>query len=101
MNQIPLLLTGKRVTDVTCGYRAYKIDILLKCAKGWEQPWLYRYEFEYYVLAKVLKSRYRALEVPISMIYPANGKNYSKITPVISWWSMLKPWLFVGLGIAK
>lgn len=100
MNYVPYFLTGKKVSDVTCGFRAYKVDILERAAKGWAKPWLYRYEFEYFVLAKVLKSKFRTLEVPISMIYPSSGKNYSKITPVISWWSMLKPWLAVGLGLA-
>lgn len=99
MNQVPLLFTGKRVTDCTCGYRAYRLSILEDVAKGWDQPWLYRYEFEYFVLIKVLLSRYRYREVPISMIYPERRKNYSKITPIISWWSMLKPWIVVRLGL--
>lgn len=100
-NQIPLIFTGKRVTDATCGYRAYKLSLLENCAQGWDQPWLFKYEFEYFVLAKVLKSRHRYQEVPISMIYPPSKKNYSKIVPVISWWSMLKPWLVVGLGLDR
>jgi len=100
-NKIPLLFTGKKVTDATCGFRAYRLSILKDLATGWDQPWLFKYEFEYYVLAKVLRSRYRYLEVPISMVYPASGKNYSKIVPFISWWSMVKPWLVVGLGLDK
>ncbi len=98
-NQIPRFLTGKRVTDATCGYRAYKLSVLENDAPDWDHPWLYRYEFEYYVLAKVLLGKSRYLEVPISMVYPASGKNYSKITPIISWWSMLRPWLIVRLGL--
>jgi dolichol-phosphate mannosyltransferase len=98
-NQVPLWLTGKRVTDTTCGYRAYRLSILTDYAHGWEQPWLFKYEFEYFVLAKVLLSHFRYLEVPISMVYPASGRKYSKITPFISWWSMLKPWIIVRLGL--
>lgn len=100
-NQIPLLFTGKRVTDATCGFRAYRLSLLEDCATDWDQPWLFKYEFEYYVLAKVLLSRFRYLEVPISMVYPPTKKNYSKIVPFISWWSMLKPWIVVGLGIDR
>ena len=99
MNQVPLIFTGKRVTDSTCGFRAYRLSILNDIAVGWDHPWLFRYEFEYFVLAKVLLSeKYRYHEVPISMIYPARRKSYSKITPIISWWSMLKPWIIVRLG---
>ncbi|MBI1860619.1 MAG: glycosyltransferase family 2 protein [Deltaproteobacteria bacterium] len=99
-NLIPLIFTGKRVSDATCGFRAYRVALLEDIAKGWDLPWLFKYEFEYFVLAKVLLSRrYRYQEVPISMIYPARRKNYSKITPVISWWSMLKPWIVVRLGL--
>lgn len=98
-NQLPWLFTGCRVTDATCGYRAYRVDLLEKICKGWDHPWLYKYEFEYFVLAKVLLSTARWLEVPISMVYPKGRKDYSKITPFISWWSMLKPWLIVGLGL--
>lgn len=98
-NQIPRILLGKKVSDVTCGFRAYKIEILEQLAHGWDQPWLYKYEFEYFVLAKVLMSAYRYKEVPISMVYPATKKSYSKIVPIISWWSMLKPWLIVRLGL--
>lgn len=100
-NQIPWLATGQRLTDATCGFRAYRLSILEKLVPDWDRPWLYKYEFEYYVLGKVLKSRYRWKEVPISMVYPKSGKNYSKITPVISWWSMLKPWLVIALGLDK
>ncbi len=100
-NKIPLLFTGKTVTDATCGYRAYRISLLDEVAAGWDQPWLFGYEFEYFVLSKVLTSRLRYREVPISMIYPPTKKNYSKIIPVISWWAMFKPWLFVALKLDR
>jgi dolichol-phosphate mannosyltransferase len=99
-NLLPLVFTGTKVTDATCGFRAYRLSILTEHAHGWDKPWLFRYEFEYFVLAKVLLSAYRHQEVPISMVYPPSKKNYSKIVPVLSWWSMLKPWLIVGLGLA-
>lgn len=99
MNLVPILFTGKRLSDTTCGFRAYKLSLLTQIAQGWDHPWLYGYEFEYYVLSKVLLSGSRYMEVPISMVYPATKKNYSKIIPVISWWAMLKPWIVVRLGL--
>lgn len=98
-NQIPRMFTGKKLSDATCGYRAYRLSILKDLGEGWRQPWLFGYEFEYYVLAKVLLNpKYYYVEVPISMNYPARKKQYSKIIPVISWWSMLKPWIVVRFG---
>jgi dolichol-phosphate mannosyltransferase len=99
MNKIPLVLTGKRLSDTTCGYRAYKLSVLDNIAPDWDASWLYGYEFEYYVLAKVLLKTERYREVPISMVYPPSKKNYSKIIPVISWWYMLKPWIVVRFGL--
>lgn len=98
-NWVPRLFAGTRVSDATCGFRAYRLSLLEDFAPGWDAPWLYGYEFEYYVLIKVLKSGRPYLEVPISMLYPPSKKNYSKIVPFISWWSMLKPWVLVGLGL--
>jgi dolichol-phosphate mannosyltransferase len=99
MNKVPRFFTGHQLSDTTCGFRAYRLSLLRDVADGWDAPWLYGYEFEYYVLAKILLAGCRYREVPISMVYPATKKNYSKIIPVISWWAMLKPWIVVRLGL--
>ena len=42
-------------------------------------------------------------EVPITMQYPAQGREYSKIRAGRDWWAMLKPWLVArldGKGLA-
>lgn len=99
-NSIPMvnifvkLLTGQTVTDGTCGYRAYKLDIMKKATFNWRAQWLYTYGFEYYLYAKVLQSRsIRWLEVPITMRYPGGGKRYTKIKPFKGWYEMLLPWV--------
>jgi glycosyltransferase involved in cell wall biosynthesis len=107
-NSIPLVnrfvkvVTGKTLTDATCGYRAYKLDIVQRAAFDWRAPWLNTYGFEYYLYAKALSEpSIRCLEVPITMRYPTKGKRYSKIKPFKGWYEMLKPWViarFDGRG---
>ncbi|NDF17669.1 MAG: hypothetical protein EB079_06865 [Verrucomicrobia bacterium] len=45
------LLTGRRITDATCGYRCYRLDILKRATFDWHAPWLEGYGFEYYLYA--------------------------------------------------
>lgn len=95
------LLLGVRNTDVTCGFRAYRLSLFNDPNINLSQDWLNRYELEYYLHYKVLTGGYRFLEVPVSMVYPKEGQNYSKIRPFVGWWSMLRPWIFLLLRIKK
>jgi len=109
-NAIPMvsrmveIVCGERVTDATCGYRAYKMDIIRRARFDWHAPALETYGLEYYLYAKVLLDRkIRWCEVPITMRYPPKGQRYSKIRPGRDWWAMLKPWLLArvdGRGFA-
>jgi dolichol-phosphate mannosyltransferase len=95
------LLTQSRGTDITCGFRAYRLDIAKMPGVDIEQPWLDRYELEYYLHYKAIIHDLRIKEVPVSMVYPESGRNYSKIRPIIDWWSMLRPWLYLVLGLRR
>ncbi|MCF6174989.1 MAG: glycosyltransferase family 2 protein [Victivallaceae bacterium] len=99
VNTLIMLLFFRKLTDATCGYRAFKIDIINHPKVKWQEKWLWHYQFEYYIYAKALKLKYRCIEVPISMIYPPTKKNYSKIKPFIGWWELLDAWIRVGLGL--
>ncbi|PYQ56618.1 MAG: hypothetical protein DMF53_25010 [Acidobacteria bacterium] len=86
-------VTGARLTDATCGFRAFRLGLLRQAEFDWHAPWLYTYGFEYYLYAKVLLDRrIRWTEVPVTMRYPETGR-YSKIRPGRDWYAMLKPWL--------
>jgi dolichol-phosphate mannosyltransferase len=86
-------LTGARLTDATCGFRAFRLDLVRRADFDWRAPWLASYGLEYYLYAKVLRDRrLRWLERPVTMRYPAAGR-YSKIRPGRDWWAMLRPWL--------
>ncbi|MFH1687128.1 MAG: hypothetical protein ABIE70_06345, partial [bacterium] len=95
------LATGFHGTDITCGFRAYRLSIFDIPDVDIRQDWLGRYEMEYYIHYKVLKHGLGVCEVPVSMVYPASGKNYSKIPVLTGWWSMIRPWIFLILRFKR
>jgi dolichol-phosphate mannosyltransferase len=104
------VLTGKRCTDALDGFRAYKVEIFDDPDINIWQDWLDTYELETYLHYKVLKSkRWRFTEVATSKIYPsdkktllnAQGRKYSHIRPIIDWWRILRPLLYLLLGVRK
>jgi dolichol-phosphate mannosyltransferase len=93
------LVTGFNGTDVTCGFRAYKLSLFDDSKIKIWQDWLDHYEFEYYLHYKVIELGYPIKEIPVSMIYPTDGRPYSKIKPFSGWWSMVRPLVLLGLRI--
>jgi dolichol-phosphate mannosyltransferase len=97
VNTFVRLATGARLTDATCGFRAFRLDLLRRSEFDWHAQRLYTYGFEYYVYAKILLDRgIRWTEVPVTMRYPEAGR-YSKIRPGRDWYAMLRPWLAARL----
>ena len=97
VNAYARLCTGASLTDATCGYRAYRLDIIRRAEFDWQAQWLQTYGLEYYLYAKVLlDGRFRWTEVPVTMRYPSTGP-YSKIRAGRDWYAMLKPWLVARL----
>jgi len=94
------ILTGFRGSDVTNGFRAYRLSIFNDKNMHIWQDWLDKYELEYYIHYKVLRLGYRVKEVPVTKIYP-NGKGikYSKIRPFIDWFSIVRPVIYLALKI--
>ena len=95
------LLTGRRLTDTTNGFRAVRLAILDDARIDLGQSWLDRYELEPYLLYKVLTLGYRVCEVPVTKIYPPHAEGYSKIRPFSGWWSILRPFVYLSLGIRR
>ena len=77
------LATGSRVTDATCDYRAFRVDIFDRVRFDWRAQWLWTYAFEPYLYGKVLIARaaVRWLEVPITMRYPSLGHGLHEDPP--------------------
>lgn len=96
------LLTGRRCTDVTNGYRCYTLDILKDRRINLDQDWLDGYSLEYYLHYKVLSLGYRFKEVPVTKTYPfSNRGGYSKIQPLKDWWPIISPLMLLFLGVRK
>lgn len=94
------MLLRRRLTDVTNGFRAYKVSLFDDPKINIWQEWLSTYELEYYIHFWVLKLKYKFGEVPVSKIYPSK-KKYSKIRPFLDWWPIIKPLFYLLLRIRK
>jgi dolichol-phosphate mannosyltransferase len=96
------LLTSKRCTDVTNGFRAYKLNIFYDKHINIQQGWLDGYQFEYYLHYKVLTLGYKVKEVPVSKVYYfRNRGGYSNISPLRDWWKIVGPLVYLKLGIKQ
>jgi dolichol-phosphate mannosyltransferase len=95
------LFVGKSVTESTNGFRAFRIDLLHDKRINLHQSWLNKYELEPYLLFKTIKLGYKHTEVPCTKTYPSKDVGQTKMMPIIGWWSILRPILYLGLGIKK
>jgi dolichol-phosphate mannosyltransferase len=95
------LITGRKITDSTNGFRAIRIACLEDPKIDYHQAWLDRYELEPYLFYKFIKLGYKVREVPVTKIYPPKTLGYTKMAPITGWWSILKPLVLLGLGLKK
>ena len=95
------LFAGRRVTDATNGFRAFRSRLLRDDRICLDQEWLNRYEMEPYFFFKVIRLKYAWTEVPVTKYYPPAKVGYTKMTPFTSWWSILRPIFLLGLGLKK
>jgi len=95
------LAARKRVTESTNGFRAFRTAILRDPHVHWHQTWLDRYELEPYLLLKAIALGYRHCEVPVTKIYPSHELGYTKMRPILDWWSILRPIVYLGLGVRR
>lgn len=96
------LLTGRKVTDTTNGFRAIRLKIFEDQRINLDQQWLNAYELEPYILWKAVTLGYKFKEVFVTKIYPPRQMGgYTKMIPFVSWWSILRPLFYLRLGIKK
>jgi dolichol-phosphate mannosyltransferase len=95
------LASGHAVTDGTNGLRAFRLALLDDPRIRLEQDWLDRYELEPYLMLKAIRLGYRHVEVPVTKIYPRHELGYTKMRPFVDWWSILRPIIYLGLGMKK
>ena len=96
------LFSGRHVTDTTNGFRAIRLSIFDDGRINLKQEWLDTYELEPYILWKVITLGYKFKEAFVTKIYPPKKMGgYTKMIPILSWWSILKPLFYLRLGIKK
>jgi dolichol-phosphate mannosyltransferase len=95
------MVSGKRVTESTNGFRAFKTALFNDKRINLWQSWLDEYELEPYLYYKVIRLGYKTTEVPVTKIYPPKKLGYTKMKPVSGWWSILRPLFLLGLGLRK
>jgi dolichol-phosphate mannosyltransferase len=94
--------TRRRCTDLTNGFRAYRLSLLDDPRIDIWQDWLDTYEYEYYVHWKAYTLGYAVREVPVTKRYPEDrAEEYTKIRPVTGWWRMVRPFVLLGLRIRR
>lgn len=93
--------TGTKVTESTNGFRAFKLSILNNKEINLDQAWLDKYELEPYLMFKTIKLGYKYTEAPVTKIYPSKKLGYTKMKPIVGWWSILRPLFYLGLGLKK
>ncbi len=96
------LLTGQKITDATNGFRAFFLSIPDDDNINLDQEWLDSYELEPYLLYKAIRSRkFKVVEVPITVYYRGEARQYSKMRPFRDWWRLARPLFFLRLGLRR
>lgn len=95
------VLTRFPVTDGTNGFRAFRLSVVEQNGINIHQKWLNKYELEPYLYYKVIEHGLNVTEVPVTKSYPESKIGYSKMVPFLDWWSILRPLIFLRLGLKK
>lgn len=92
----------RRFTDITCGYRAYRLSLFDDPRVDIEQAWLDRYELELYVHYYACRLAARVVEVPVTIDYShLSAGRKSKMRAFVGWWSMTRPFLLLATGLRR
>ncbi len=81
------LMTFRRLTDASNGFRAFRTAACRKC-NLWRKE-LDGYELEPYLLFDMVKY-FGYAEAPVTKYYHI-GQSYSKMTPFVDWYRIIKP----------
>jgi dolichol-phosphate mannosyltransferase len=95
------LVARRWVTESTNGFRALRTRLLADPRLNLAQTWLRQYELEPYLYLRIIQLGYRTAEVPVTKIYPPKYSGQTKMKPIVGWWSILRPLVYVSLGLRK
>src|SRR5207249_10269610 len=96
-----LLVAWRWVSESTIGFRAVRRRVFADRRLDLSQTWLRQYELEPYLYLRSIQLGYRTVEVPVTKIYPPKQVGQTKMKPIADWWSILRPLVYVGLGLRK
>ena len=95
------MVAGRKVSESTNGFRAFRAVILRDPRLRLDQSWLDEYELEPYLMFKVIRLGYGFAEAPVTKIYPPKKLGQTKMRPITGWWSILRPLVYLGLGLKE
>jgi dolichol-phosphate mannosyltransferase len=95
------LVARRWITESTNGFRAVRTQVLADPRIDLSQDWLREYELEPYLYLRTIRLGYRTVEVPVTKIYPPKHLGQTKMKPIIGWWSILRPLVYLGFGLRK
>jgi dolichol-phosphate mannosyltransferase len=95
------LITRKKLTETTNGFRAIKLACLDDPRIDLDQSWLDGYGLEVYLLYTMIICGFRHVEVPCTKIYPPRKIGNTKMRPIVGWWDILRPVFLLGLGLKR
>lgn len=90
-----------KITDATNGFRVFRREVLDNPKLNLWQNWLLQYEMEPYLLIQTCRSGYKVGEVPVTKRYHNDMKDNTKMVPIKSWWSILRPLLLISLKLKR
>ena len=95
------MVARRWITESTNGFRAVGKCVLADRRINLSQDWLREYELEPYLYLRTIRLGYRTVEVPVTKIYPPKHLGQTKMKPIIGWWSILRPLVYLGFGLRK
>jgi dolichol-phosphate mannosyltransferase len=95
------LAARRRVTESTNGFRAVRRQVLTDPRLNLDQRWLDEYELEPYLYLRAIQLGYRTAEVPVPQVYPPKRIGQTQMKPLTGWWSILRPIVYLGLGLKR
>jgi dolichol-phosphate mannosyltransferase len=95
------LVARRWVTESTNGFRAVCTRVLADPRLNLSQTWLRQYELEPYLYLRSIQLGFRTEEVPVTKIYPPTHLGQTKMKPIVGWWSILRPLVYLGFGLRK
>ena len=94
--------TGAGLTDASNGFRGINLHALRQLMQAGKinlhQAWLDKYELEIYLLYKLLTTKIRLCELPVTKTFH-RSKGFTKMRMFRDWWQLIKPILLLKLGI--